>query len=170
MNRPGLHDRIGRHRLPCSRFVMRGIPAGLALRPTAKQGSLPAIDSRLEYACKTTQCGTVHATAATVRDGCPRFAPAYSGFHVELAGAGALHAAFLKESHHKESHHRIVILSGAPHRFIARYSACGAESKDPGGAILPMLFGAFQPPSPHREGPLYFEGYEDIRTAIAREK
>jgi putative endonuclease len=33
-----------------------------------------------------------------------------------------------------------------------------------------MLFGAFQPPSTHREGPLYFEGYEDIRTAIAREK
>ena len=87
-------------------------------------------------------------------------------------------------------------------------SACGAESKDPDGAILPMLFGAFQPPSPPRFFPgaenqelasillcpaptstfsaakqvrftfatygckrlLYFQGYEDILTAIAREK
>jgi len=31
-------------------------------------------------------------------DGCPRFAKAYSGFPVELAGVGGLHAAFLKES------------------------------------------------------------------------
>jgi predicted GIY-YIG superfamily endonuclease len=53
--------------------------------------------------------------------------------------------------------------------------------------ILPILLGAFRPPgSHHRAGPLrfspgaenqelasillYFEGYEDIRTAIAREK
>jgi putative endonuclease len=38
-----------------------------------------------------------------------------------------------------------------------------------------MLFGAFQPPSRtgrarHGLSLLYFEGYEDIRTAIAREK
>jgi hypothetical protein len=31
-------------------------------------------------------------------DGCPRFAPACSGFPVELSGVGALQAAFLKES------------------------------------------------------------------------
>jgi hypothetical protein len=31
---------------------------------------------------------------------------------------------------------RIVILSGAPHRLIAEHSACGAESKDLGGAYL----------------------------------
>jgi hypothetical protein len=31
-------------------------------------------------------------------DGCPRFAQAYSGFPVELAGVGKLHAAFLNES------------------------------------------------------------------------
>src|ERR1700691_2570796 len=30
-------------------------------------------------------------------DGCPTFASAYSGFPVELAGVGALHAAFLNE-------------------------------------------------------------------------
>jgi hypothetical protein len=36
-----------------------------------------------------------------------------------------------------------------------------------------MLFGAFQPSSPHLAGCkrlLYFEGYEDICEAIAREK
>jgi hypothetical protein len=32
--------------------------------------------------------------------------------------------------------HKIVILSGAPHRFIASNSAGGAESMDPGGAYL----------------------------------
>ena len=31
-------------------------------------------------------------------DGCPTFAPAYSGFPVDLAGAGELHVAFLNES------------------------------------------------------------------------
>src|ERR1700733_9547007 len=31
-------------------------------------------------------------------DGCPTFAQAYSGFPVELAGVGELHAAFLNES------------------------------------------------------------------------
>jgi hypothetical protein len=31
-------------------------------------------------------------------DGCPTFAPAYSGFPVELAGVDELHAAFLNES------------------------------------------------------------------------
>jgi hypothetical protein len=31
-------------------------------------------------------------------DGCPTFAQAYSGFPVEIAGVGALHAAFLNES------------------------------------------------------------------------
>jgi hypothetical protein len=36
-----------------------------------------------------------------------------------------------------------------PHRSIAWYSACGAESKDPGGLLLPMLLGAFQPLGPH---------------------
>jgi hypothetical protein len=33
-----------------------------------------------------------------VLDGCPMFAQAYSGFPVELAGVGELHAAFLNES------------------------------------------------------------------------
>src|ERR1700722_17500729 len=33
-----------------------------------------------------------------MRDGCPMFAPAYSGFPVEVSGVGALHAAFLNES------------------------------------------------------------------------
>jgi hypothetical protein len=32
--------------------------------------------------------------------------------------------------------HKIVILSEAPHRFIACHSLCGAESKDPDGAGL----------------------------------
>ena len=32
--------------------------------------------------------------------------------------------------------HKIVILSGAPHRFIECHSACGAEPKDPDGAYL----------------------------------
>jgi hypothetical protein len=31
---------------------------------------------------------------------------------------------------------KIVILSGAPHRFIACHSPCGAESMDPDGADL----------------------------------
>src|ERR1700733_10654796 len=31
-------------------------------------------------------------------DGCPTFAPAYSGFPVELSGVVELHAAFLNES------------------------------------------------------------------------
>ena len=49
----------------------------------------------------------------------------------------------------RQSSHKIVILSGAPHRSIACHNACGAESKDPDGAYLnPMLLGAFQPPKP----------------------
>jgi hypothetical protein len=36
-----------------------------------------------------------------------------------------------------------VILSGAPHRFIAQNSACGAESKDPGDAYLTDAVRAF---------------------------
>ena len=48
----------------------------------------------------------------------------------------------------RQNSHCIVILSGAPHRFIACYSACGAESKDPGGLFLPMPLGAFRPPKP----------------------
>ena len=33
--------------------------------------------------------------------------------------------------------------SGAPHRFIACYSACDAESKDPGGAFRTDAAGGF---------------------------
>jgi hypothetical protein len=36
----------------------------------------------------------------------------------------------------RQNSHEIVILSGAPHEFIASDSACGAESKDPGGPYL----------------------------------
>ncbi len=32
--------------------------------------------------------------------------------------------------------HKIVILSGAPHIFIARHSACSAQPKDPEGPYL----------------------------------
>ncbi len=45
----------------------------------------------------------------------------------------------------------------------------GAESKDPGDADLSMLFGVFQPPSPHMDQPPSM-GFADIRVAIAREK
>ena len=38
---------------------------------------------------------------------------------------------------------KIVILSGAPHRFVERHSACGAESKDLGDAHLVAAAGSF---------------------------
>src|ERR1700722_9618209 len=42
--------------------------------------------------------GSIPSAELEGSDGCPRFAPAYSGFPVELSGVGALHAAFLNES------------------------------------------------------------------------
>ncbi len=51
------------------------------------------------------------------------------------------------------THHKDVILSGAP-TDLSRNTALGAaESKDPEGLILPMPLGAFQPPKPAPGGP-----------------
>src|SRR5580658_9730285 len=44
--------------------------------------------------------------------------------------------------------HRIVILSAAPHRLIARHSTCGAESKDLGGASLTHAVRSFSATGP----------------------
>src|ERR1700736_4047979 len=49
-----------------------------------------------------------HQTSARKRDGCPTFAQAYSGFPVELPGAGDLHAAFLNESRTRRCWWRLV--------------------------------------------------------------
>src|ERR1700678_1488479 len=70
--------------------------------------------------------------------------------------------------------HKIVILSEAPHRFIACHSAFGAESKDPGSVHLTHAARSFSTTEgctgrSRCKRLLYFEGYEDIRTAIARE-
>ncbi len=46
--------------------------------------------------------------------------------------------------------HRIVILSGAPHRFTAWHSPCGAEPKDLGGAYLPHAVRSFSITEPSK--------------------
>jgi hypothetical protein len=44
----------------------------------------------------------------------------------------------------RQNSHKIVILSGAPHRFIiVCHSVCGAESKDLDGAYLPHAARSF---------------------------
>jgi hypothetical protein len=43
-------------------------------------------------------CALCVISASEVIDGCPTFAKAYSGFPVELARVGEVHAAFLNES------------------------------------------------------------------------
>src|ERR1700728_5126134 len=48
-----------------------------------------------------------------------------------------------------QNSHKNVILSGAPHRFIACHSAYGAESKDPGGAYLTHAARAFSTTEVH---------------------
>jgi hypothetical protein len=46
---------------------------------------------------------------------------------------------------------QIVILSGAPHRSIAGNSACGAESKNPGGAHRTNALQAFSTTEPEHK-------------------
>jgi hypothetical protein len=51
------------------------------------------------------------------------------------AGTGGMTNSFTPMTSHEKSI-KSQTLSEAPHRFIALHSACGAESKDPGGAYL----------------------------------
>ena len=58
------------------------------------------------------------------------------------AGTGGMTNSFTPMTSHEKSI-KSQTLSEAPHRFIALHSACGAESKDPGGAYLTYAAGSF---------------------------
>jgi hypothetical protein len=72
-------------------------------------------------------------------------------FRRPLRLAGLFHRQPRTASHERQllqgvfitTRHKTVILSGAPHRFIASHSACGAESKDLGGAYLTQVARSF---------------------------
>jgi hypothetical protein len=71
--------------------MMRARAGRFGLQPVHKLASLRenAMESRRSLC---------HNSVQRKSDGCPMFAPAYSGFPVELACVDDLHAAFLNES------------------------------------------------------------------------
>src|ERR1700722_18379852 len=52
--------------------------------------------------------------------------------------------------------HKFVILSGAPHRFIALHSAASAQSKDLGGACLTYAASGFSTTKAREQDPLRY--------------
>ena len=115
-------------------------------------------------------CRVTQRLRREVRRACPERSRGNPG------GLYLTHAAqsfSITEAHTGRTRHKIVILSGAPHRLLPD-TALGARSRrTPTVLILRMLLGAFQLRSPHRADPRrsspgalsvsggYFYGMED---------
>jgi hypothetical protein len=61
---------------------------------------------------------------------------------------------------------KFVILSGAPHRFIAWHSACGAESKDLGGSQFTHAARSFSTPKARQQALDVGAGNSKIQQAL----
>jgi hypothetical protein len=78
-------------------------------------------------------------------------------------------SSFLRTQLYLKAPDKAVILSAAPLRWIASRELYGAESKDPGDALLPHAARSFQPPKPHiRSAAIRMDGPEYVPVSAER--